>query len=252
MDYVLPILISAFVAVVFFRRQINAASRKWFEGETTAQKETLADIVSRERKKLTERTALEAAIEEPDEPIPFGYKCAWLAIKTEAPEAVVAALRLSGVKKCNWITGIPAAYKGSLFVTPVVKGWVLAIGLSLPDISERGRPDRLTPLVEWLGEKFDEIQYFGTHRIVGYQAWLRWRSGEIERRFAYLGERDETLRDDGDRTDEEVSLGLIYDDSRTPDEEDVTKLAGAWSIDPTLLDALNLGKGVGYLGSFPK
>jgi hypothetical protein len=47
MDYVLPILISAFVAVVLFRRQINAASRKWFEGETTTQKETLADIARR-------------------------------------------------------------------------------------------------------------------------------------------------------------------------------------------------------------
>ncbi len=188
---------------------------------------------------------------EPDEPIPFGYKCSWLAIKTDEPEAVVTSLGLAGVQKCNWAKGIAAAYKGDVFVTPVVQGWVLVVSIALPEIPDQKRGDELTPLIKVLGKKFSDVQYFGTHRVVGYHAWLRAKDGEIVRRYAYLGERGETLRDDGKRTEEEKKLGLVYGDSKFPSEQDVMKLAGAWSIDPVSLDELKLAKSVGYLGSFP-
>ena len=35
---------------------------------------------------------------EADHPVPFGYKCAWLAIRSDNPDAVVASLGLSGVR----------------------------------------------------------------------------------------------------------------------------------------------------------
>jgi hypothetical protein len=189
---------------------------------------------------------------EPDSPVPFGYKCAWLAIKTEDSQAVAQALGLQNGRKCGWREGIAAAYNGEVFVTPPVKGWVLAVSFALPEISEKTRPDQLSPLVKTLGKNFVEVQYFGTHRVVEYHGWLRATKGEIVRRYAYLGERGETLCDEGERTEEETKLGLIYNESKFPDEQHVMKLAGAWSIDPTSLDELKLEKSVGYLGSFPK
>lgn len=191
------------------------------------------------------------AVFEPDSPVPFGYKCAWLAISTEDSEAVVQALALRHVHKSGWQKGIESAYGGEVFVTPPLQGWVLVVSSRLPDIPDRTRPDELAPLVKTLGKKFPQVQYFGTHRVVEYHGWLRATQGEIVRRYAYLGERGETLCDEGKRTEEETKLGLIYNDCKFPKEQDVMRLAGAWSIDPTTLDELKLGKSEGYLGSLP-
>jgi len=187
-----------------------------------------------------------------DSPVPFGYKCAWLAIKTEDSQAVVQALGLQNVRKSGWRNGVDAAHRGEVFVTPPVNGWVLAASLSLPEIAGKTRPDQLSPLVRALATEFPEVQYFGTHRVVEYHGWLRATQGEIVRRYAFLGERGETRSDEGKRTAEETELGLIFNDSNFPSEEHVMELAGAWSIDPSSLDQLELEKGVGYLGSFPK
>src|SRR5262245_13351295 len=83
-----------------------------------------------------------------DSPVPFGYKCAWLAIKTDDPQAVVEALGLKNVRKIGWEKGIAAAYGGEVFVTPPIKGWVLAASFSLPEIADKTRPDHLSPLVK--------------------------------------------------------------------------------------------------------
>jgi hypothetical protein len=187
---------------------------------------------------------------EPDTPVPFGYKCAWLAIKTEDSKGVVQALRLRNVRKCGWQEGIDAAYNKGMFVTPPIMGWVLAVSRSLPEIPDKALPDQLSPLVKSLGEKFPDVQYFGTHRVVEYHGWLRATGGEITRCYAFLGETGKTLRNDGKRSEEETRLDLIYNDSRFPDEHDVMRLAGAWSVDPSKLDELKLEKSLGYLGSF--
>ncbi len=187
-----------------------------------------------------------------DSPVPFGYKCAWLAIKTEDSTAVVRALGLQNVRTSGWQKGVDSAYNGEVFVTPPVKGWVLAASVSLPEIADKSRPDQLSPLVKSLVKKLPDVQYFGTHRVVEYHGWLRATKGEIVRRYAFLGERGETLSDEGKRTDEETELGLIFNDEKFPNEQHVMKLAGAWSVDPSRLDELKLEKSVGYLGSLPK
>jgi hypothetical protein len=186
-----------------------------------------------------------------DSPVPFGYKCAWLAIKTEDSQAVVGALGLQNLRKSGWQKGVDAAYRGEVFVTPPIRGWLLALSFSLPEIADKTRPDRLSPLVSGLLTKFPEVQYFGTHRVVEYHGWLRATKGEIVRRYAFLGDRGETLCDEGKRTDEETKLGLIYNASKFPNEQQVMRLAGAWSIDPSSLDELKLEDSIGYLGSFP-
>src|SRR5262245_29295665 len=77
----------------------------------------------------------------PDPPVGFGYKIAWLAIQSEDPrsvlEALREALRLEDVVPANWRSGVTAAYRYGeerVFVTPVVSGWVLCAGHSLPSL----------------------------------------------------------------------------------------------------------------------
>jgi hypothetical protein len=185
-----------------------------------------------------------------DNPVPFGYKCAWLAIKTDDPQAVVQELGLENVRTSGWQKGVNAAYSDEVFVTPPIKGWVLAAGRSLPQIDDKVQPDQLTLLVKSLGTKFPDVQYFRTYRVADYHGWLRATKGEIVRRWAFAS--GEMLSDEGKRTDEETKLGLIYNDDKFPNEEHVMQLAGAWSVDPSSLDQLKLEKSVGYLGSLPK
>lgn len=189
---------------------------------------------------------------EPDDPIPFGYKCSWLAIKSVKSDEIVSALGLVDTRQCNWKQGVGAAYKGDVFVSPPIRGWTLVVSFSLPDLEDMKREDRLIRLVKALSSRFDEVQYFGTHRVVEYHGWIRAKRGEIVRCYAYLGERGETLRDIGKRTKEENDLGLIYGESKFPSEQDVMSLAGAWSVNPTALHEFKLAKSTGQLGSFPK
>lgn len=182
----------------------------------------------------------------PDSPIPFGYKSSWLAIRTDSPDGVTTAMQLRGVLESNWRLGLEDAYGGGVFVTPNCKGWVLVVSSNLPELSPTKRDDRLTPLIKRLCKKFDDVQYFGTHRVVQYSGWLRAKDGKIVRRYGYVGDKGFTICDEGSPTVEEKKLRLAFDETTHPTEDDVMKLAGAWSIDPTKLDRLKLGKGLGY------
>jgi len=117
---------------------------------------------------------------------------------------------------------------------------------------ENAREDRLSPLLLALGEKFPDVQYFGTHRVVEYHGWARVVKGKMVRQYSYVGDQGRVLCDYGKPTHEERNLGLNFDQGRFPNEGDVMKLAGAWSVNPTTLEELKLGEGTGYLGIFPK
>jgi len=67
-----------------------------------------------------------------DNPIGFGYKCMWLAIKAENQQKVAELIGIKDPKKSNWESGIDNAYEGSIFITPSIDGWTLAVGLGLP------------------------------------------------------------------------------------------------------------------------
>ena len=68
----------------------------------------------------------------PDKPQLFGYKNSWLAIRSDSPEKVMAALELEPVAKANWATGLPYAGEGKLvYVSPCLDGFVLVVGIVL-------------------------------------------------------------------------------------------------------------------------
>ncbi|QDT43744.1 hypothetical protein Pan241w_38480 [Gimesia alba] len=200
----------------------------------------------------------------PDSPIGFGYKMSWLAIKSTNANAVLEAIDIENLQPANWETGNVAAYHGHAFVSPPVNGWVLVASNHLPGLGSETEPDHLTQLLSSLSLKFGEVQYFSTHRVVGYHAWGRFANGTETRAFAYLGERGEILADRGE-SDSEAELGYKYFDPDSPDadsdsyweredlcypdEEHVMEVAGQWSVNPTTLEDLDLPPSVGWIGN---
>ncbi len=182
-----------------------------------------------------------------DLPAPFGPRMAWLALGTTDTEEAATALGLQGAKAATWAEGIEAASHSSVFVTPPLGEWTLAVGAALfpPD-----RPEALVkPLLERLSRQFGDAQYFCTHRDVELHVWARARQGRLLRGYGWLGQKGLTLWDEGGQTKEERDLGFRPSDGRSPDaeqvrdvngpipdEDSVMQVASLWSIDPTALD----------------
>ena len=79
-----------------------------------------------------------APCREPGGPVPFGCKTAWLALRCGSPEPVISALRPGLRQSANWTTGLAAAQAqsgGWVFVSPVLDGFVLAVGDGLFAVS---------------------------------------------------------------------------------------------------------------------
>jgi len=232
-----------------------------------------------------EMPALQA---EPDHPINFGFKICWFAIRTTDGAAIGRILGLRNQQPANWASGIAFAYDApepkskfaKVFVSPPVDGWTLVIGFGLPypaDVSSEanlriGRDFRRHFLN--LASHFDDVQFFGTYRVVGFNAWARARGGHVERVFSMSD--GEVLANEGPQSSEEAHLGLLdlgnqapvkataflfehmssrrsqgQERSPIPDEQDTIDMAGAWSIDPTQLESMMQSKGVGLVGLLP-
>jgi hypothetical protein len=148
-------------------------------------------------------------VPEPDAPAPFGYTCAWFAVRSQSPEDVIASLGDAKPTPSDWESEIDAAYDGAIFVSPPVHDWVLVVSTSLLDVNE-ATLDRLRAL----SKHFGEAQFFATHRVPESHAWARARNGEIERAFAYVGESDETLWNVGAPTVAEEGLDVEFPGAR--------------------------------------
>lgn len=173
------------------------------------------------------------SLPEPIAPHPFdgfGRKTQWLAFRSESPRDVVRALGLKGAQRAHWSDGVHEANApatggpggSAVFVSPPVEGWVLVVSAGMA-----GLPENLPLLKVWSRTLATEVQQFGSHRVVGYLAWARVRAGRVLRAYAYLGERGQSLVDEGEPAPEEASSGR--------DEETPARLAGHWSLDPLTL-----------------
>ena len=185
----------------------------------------------------------------------FGYKCAWFAVKGDAPLFVATELGLRNLRPSSWEDGIEAAYERAsprqAFLSPPIDGWVLCPSTAFFKFAEGKRelPSFLPNLSRQLRTT---VQFFLTYRVPEFHVWGCAEDGELTRLYGYIGERGETLFDIGDQTDAEISLGFRFFDERSPeaskpnywgredltfpDEGHVMQLAGKWSIDPTTLD----------------
>lgn len=214
----------------------------------------------------------------PDTPEDFAYKVNWFAVRTSDPVAVANALSLGEGWRANWASGIAAAYGNSpggdkrawIFVSPAVKGWVFVVGYRLPypvmhtEDRHRGIGGKFDLLLGKLSSRFSEVQFFGSYRVVDFVAWAKMIQGKEARIFAYAD--GQVLANVGSQTREEARLrfvnlsGLspgdasarIFSVNQLPSEEDVTKIAAAWSIDPSRLSEVGESPGVGMLYELPK
>jgi len=184
-----------------------------------------------------------------DNPIDFGYKIVWIAVKSDNKSEISKILGLNDLKPSNWKSGIESAYENSVFITPQIGEWTLAVGMGLPHGDSQESIEKLEDLLNELSAEFGEAQFFGTHRVVEYHNWMKSVDGKIERIYAYLGERMENIKVYGNLTEPEKGLNLFNslsegaksdeylerEDLDYADEELVMKVAENWSINPTKL-----------------
>jgi hypothetical protein len=201
-----------------------------------------------------------------DLPVSFGYKLAWLAVRNDDPHQLARALDLRSIVCTNWKAGVEAAYESQscVFITPALGSWTLAAGSVLHAPNDPAI--FLRPILETLSARFDEAQYFCSHRVVEMHVWARAIGGAVIRAYGYVGESGKTLWDEGKQSEEEARLGFRFFDERLadaknpeywerkdlsyPNEESVMRLADIWSIDPTVLEEKFHEPGLGLLGEF--
>ncbi len=206
---------------------------------------------------------------DPDTPKPFGYRMAWLAIRSRDTAAVVEELGLVAGEPCNWNSGIGAIYdprlgQNRIFVSPPVNGWTFVAGLALPHPAGRVVIDKATPLLVRLGGRFIEVQYYFAYPPLDLFAWARMIDGRLARAFA-IGD-DGIIWSKGKPMREEKTLGLRLFELRGvrgrrgdaggemilhPTEDHVMRLAKIWSVAPTELDEKSANPALGVIAFAP-
>jgi hypothetical protein len=201
---------------------------------------------SKKKNKETSTSELNIQI---DEPVNFGYKIVWFAIKSDNKEKIAELLNIKQTSKSNWEKGIEKAYSDGVFITPQVGEWTLAVGMGLPLGDSQESIEKLEKVLNELSSEFGEAQFFGTHRVVEYHNWMKSVDGKIERIYSYVGESMENIKVYGKPTEPESNLNLFnslseeaksdeyYDreDLDYADEELVMKIAENWSVNPSKL-----------------
>jgi hypothetical protein len=102
----------------------------------------------------------------------------WFALKASDSAAVVDALELADATAANWESGLAAVYDSKrndawVFVSPPVGGWILAVSCLLPCPtvqSHDGAGRRFDALFSRLMKRFDDVQFYGSHRVVDFVA----------------------------------------------------------------------------------
>lgn len=204
-----------------------------------------------------------------DRPVGFGYKMAWLAVRTSDTRDVVAALDLVAPTPANWNSGIGTVYDDKLgekrvFVSPPVDGWTFVVGLALPHPMSAAFVDKWSPVMTGLAARYGSVQYFISYPLIDFHAWAVFTKGKLSRAFA-INDAGIVLNR-GKPTREEKALGLKLFELRGvkgrkgdaggeiilyPTEEHVMRLATKWSLDPTALGPASGPEGVGVVAEAP-
>jgi hypothetical protein len=206
----------------------------------------------------------------PDRPMGFGSAMVWMAVRSRDTTAVVEELGVVAPEPCNWRSGIGTVYDHQLgteyvFVSPPVNGWTFVAGLALPRPAGRASADKCAPLLEGIGRRFVEVQYFAACPSLDFFAWARLLEGRWVRAFA-IGDAG-IIWNRGRATGQERTLGLKLFDFRGvrgrkgdaggemilyPTQEHVLHLARSWSLDPMRLGEVDVpSPALGYIALAP-
>lgn len=165
----------------------------------------------------------------------FGIKMCWLAVRGGTVEKVAAAISLDGAREAGWEEGVEAAYQDRVFVSPPAAGWIFVVGRTLDASMAAALSARLAA----------EVQFFGNHRVVDYAECALAVDGRLIR-HVYCCEGVEGCEQQGEPTPVEIELG--WSDDWWIDQDDVMRIAAAWSIDPHALGVIESSPRPGLLG----
>ena len=200
---------------------------------------------------------------EKDNPVDFGYKNVWIAVKTDNKKRISEVLELKNVQPSNWKSGIETAYNDGIFITPQIGEWTLAVGMKLVNDANLENINKLENILNKLSSEFGEAQSFGTHRVVEYHHWIKSVNGKTTRVYSYIGESGENFKVFGELTEPETDLNLFNslskeseldeywerEDLDYADEELVMKIAENWSVNPTkLTERTDIKNELGIIG----
>jgi hypothetical protein len=178
----------------------------------------------------------------------------WLAVRSQNPQAVQAALGVQHPRACSWTDALTTPFEPRLFISPPVHGWIVVMGCDLPDPVDD--IDECYKFLAGLSRKLGEVQFFSRNRAVSHHGWARLSDGKVMRAYAWAGE---TLWNQGAPTAAERDLklrcltytensdvlGLAERDLLALNTERVMRLAASWSIDPTAVRGADLeSKGI--------
>jgi hypothetical protein len=181
-------------------------------------------------------------------PFLFDRPNRWMAVKCSQIQKVQSALGIHNATLCPLSEGFSKLNERKLFISPPIKGWILVVGNSLPDVTED--PDKVFRFLMRVAAELGSIQYFAANRVLNHHAWVRIENNRVYRAYAWAGE---TLWNQGDRTAAERELDLkCYDycdaplpfpftarDSNVANTEKVFQLAARWSVDPLAVNNQN-------------
>ncbi len=175
-------------------------------------------------------------------------------MRCDDPQSLVRQLALRTVLPANWRAGLAEVEHQGVFVTPVVKGHVLAVGGDL-QLRDSADAERFAALVERLSKTFGSAAWFTTDDGHEVHGWMRAERGELLRGYAFWGDAGHVFWR-GDVTEAERALGCFVDDPRDSSDDDVKwwpdtrvvcAVAAAWSVDPSRLQGL-AAPAVGFCG----
>jgi hypothetical protein len=161
----------------------------------------------------------------PDKPKSFGFKVLWFAVKAADHASVLDALEVGEATPANWASGLAAMYGDSpssdrwVFASPPVNGWVLVVGSSLPYPTIETHHDigkRFDVLFSRLLKRFNDVQFFGSHRVADFVTWARALNGKPIRIFDFAD--GQVLANVGEQTSEEAKLGFVNLTGLSPSE----------------------------------
>ena len=235
------------------------SSAKQFDEEATMllDKSELPLAAVANETKVAPHKAQEDGVLLPEKPLAFGYKMAWLAIPRVKSSEVLTALKLTDITPANWTKGLTCAYeeKKTLFVTPVLRDWVLVIGRGLWNKVDMSLPITENLWLRELRESFAELYYFSTMRVLENHGWAKLEHGIPTRAYAYSGELGEFMWCLGKPTQEELAVNPDMPSPDTlaqhpvyPDEQMVLSVASQWSIDTSFAD-YNYPADIGFVGT---
>ena len=76
-----------------------------------------------------------------------------------------------------------------MFLTPEINGWILVLGIDIPDLAAKETQE----LLKKVSQEFGECQLFLTNRIVECHFWGIVVDGEILRLYSYLAESGKSI-----------------------------------------------------------